>query len=150
MHRLVLVAVCAVVSALVAGCPVYSTTGGATGCEVSAECPDGYECVPGGQCLSTVAVQGNCGSPSQCDDGWTCGADNLCHAGDCGGGVGCPSGYACTLLGGAAQCLVSSTDAGNAGDAVNFDASMGDAAGDSTPPEATPLDGPTCIDGSCQ
>jgi len=187
MNRLSFAAILAAAAAFTAGCPVYSndrsyqvcdsqrcfdcpdpTFSGScvpAQCASSLDCPNGYSCTFGGECVSsgvgpTIGDGGGCSAPSECEGGLTCGADNFCHTGDCGGGIGCPAGYACTLVGGLAQCLSSSPDGGGAGDAQSLEASAeasdgapaeaSSAPGDATMPEAAILDGGTCVDGSCQ
>jgi hypothetical protein len=187
MNRLSLAVVLATATASTAGCPVYSNDRthqvcGSQGCldcadpafssscapsqcETSFDCPNGYACTLGGQCVSQGAGPlsgpgGSCATPSECEGGLTCGADNFCHTGDCGGGIGCPAGYACTLVDGLAQCLGSPPDGGDAGDAQSLEASASasegataeasSSPGDATMLEAAIIDGGTCVDGSCQ
>jgi hypothetical protein len=160
MNRLSLAVVLAAAAASTAGCPVYSNDGTHQACDcapsqcaTSFDCPNGYVCTLGGQCVtqdagSLLGSGGSCSTPSDCEDGLTCGADNFCHTGDCGGGIGCPAGYACTLVGGLAQCLGSPPDGGDGGDGATAEASG--SPGDATALEAAIIDGGTCVDGSCQ
>jgi hypothetical protein len=185
MNRLLLAVIAALATAFIAGCPVYSNDQSfpvcnsqgcfdcpdrsyssacvPSPCEDRFDCPSGFICNYGGQCVSTPSSAGTCSAPSDCGAGATCGADNVCHPGDCGSGVGCPGGYACTLVAGVAQCLSSGSDAAvldaNVSDAVMLDTSAAavesgppaasDAAADA-PSEAGSTDGAACIDGSCQ
>jgi|HubBroStandDraft_2_1064218.scaffolds.fasta_scaffold252286_2 hypothetical protein len=150
MNRLPLAAIAAFATAFIAGCPVYSndqsfrvcTSQGCFACpdhaysnacvpwtcEGPLDCPSGFACSYGGQCVSSGTTYptnsaGTCTTPSDCGPRATCGADNQCHSSDCGSGVGCPTGYACALVGGIAQCLSTAT-----GDAGGADASTSDAA----------------------
>jgi len=179
MNRIVSFAVVLAAAAALSGCPVYSndrvyrvcdsqgcfdcpdrTYSGAcvsSSCAIPSDCPYGYACTYAGQCVATALPSAgvaapSCSTPLECEGGSTCGADNLCHAGDCGGAVGCPGGYTCTLVGGTAQCLSSAPDGGSTGDAQPLDASpdAGDTGGDSTMSEEGSVDGATCLDGSCQ
>jgi hypothetical protein len=181
MNRLLL-AVTAALAVAVAGCPIYSDNQSYQVCTAQAcfDCPDNAyssACVPwpcqgsldcpqyfvcnfSGQCVASTGSnpgdgEGTCIVPSDCEGGTTCGSDNICHAGDCGSGVGCPTDYACTLAAGIAQCLSSPEGGAPGGDVGNADASGtlgdgGDATVGSGPSDGAAGDGGVCIDGSCQ
>jgi hypothetical protein len=183
MNRLLLAAMVGLAAALTAGCPIYSndqsygvcTSQGCfdcpspnyssactpAQCATSFDCPYGYSCSFNGQCVAGVLASpglgegGGCTAPSDCEAGTTCGSDNNCHAGDCGSGIGCPSGYECTLVGGLAECRGAADGGADAGAAQTPDAAEaggggGLEAGDATLSETGPSDGGTCVDGSCQ
>jgi len=118
-------------------CPsdTYSPACVAWSCATNADCADGYDCVypdgaspESGTCLPQNGEGGGeaggtsaCSKPSDCASGLTCGQDGACHTGDCGGSVGCPSGYVCRLAGGQAACVATTgapADAGAAQDAA--------------------------------
>ena len=174
---------------LLAGCPIYPDTGNyrvcnANGCfdcpnktysaaciswqcGTSADCGDGFVCGPTNTCtagslIDASAGTGRCATPADCPTGSVCGQDNACHAGDCGGGVGCPSGYVCIVDQGQAQCMTSASaraDAGSRGSDGSADASTQrstdasmtvDATGtsDAAPLEASVADGGVCNEDS--
>jgi hypothetical protein len=172
MNRLLLAAAGAIAMTGLAGCPVYSnaqsyrvcdsqgcflcpdhgySSNCTAACEGPQDCPRGSACALSGECVPmgvTPNPAGSCSAPSDCGSRATCGADNFCHAGDCGSGVGCTGGYTCTLVAGVAQCLGPPPDA-SPPDAESLDAFVQEAGlGDA--PESGPVDGATCIDGSCQ
>jgi hypothetical protein len=145
-------------AALSCGCPVYPDEGdsrvctpdgcfdcpdhkysGACGpahCASSSDCSTGYICGRGNVCVlggsrDAGALGSSCTTPAECPSGWTCGWDYACHAGDCSGEVGCPSGYQCTVSKGRAQC-----SSGPGGDS---DAGSRESGTDGSPPDAQPV-----------
>jgi len=181
MKRLSLGIMGAALAMLLVGCPIYPDTGNyrvctANGCfdcpdktysgacipwlcEVNADCADGFVCLAGNTCTAASladagAGTGSCTTPAECPSGSVCGQDNACHAGDCGGGVGCPTGYVCTVADGRAQCLSATgagTDASGGGSDGSADASITDDASIAVSCNADSqcAGGSKCINGQC-
>lgn len=142
------------------GCPVWSgdhssggqcnfgPCGGNAQCATDTDCPSGDFCSSNQVCLpSNDASTSTCSTPTDCPTGQNCGTDGQCHAGDCSS-TGCPSGYACTLSNGVAQCVANNPvpDSGPpdaAPDANNFSGCTSD------PACADAGAGYVCLDGQC-
>lgn len=87
MKRLSLLGLFSVVSALLAGCPVWGS--GDTGCQ-DGNCGGGWSSSSGG------GSPGGCDSPDDCGTNQTCGSDGFCHPGDCTI-WGCVTGFTCEV-----------------------------------------------------
>jgi len=92
-------------AAVLAGCPVYSSSGDYRVCTDTGcfDCPD--------PTYSGMCIPWSCSTDSDCGSGYTCSGSGECVAGGssapsgCGSSAGCQSGYVCKLWGGAAQCV---------------------------------------------
>lgn len=84
MKTLSLLGFVGLLASVLAGCPIYSSGNGTSGCY-------GDDCSTGG-------YTGRCLNSSECDQNETCGSDNQCHSGDCTDqSTGCANGYTCEV-----------------------------------------------------
>jgi hypothetical protein len=121
-------------------CPgsTYSGTCSPAHCATSADCPEGAICGTDRMCVlsgsrgSGASGSSSCTTPAECPSGWTCGWDHACHLGDCSGGVGCPSGYHCSVSQGRAQC---SSGIGGDSDGGSRESAAGNAWSDAGVPD---------------
>src|SRR5207237_9671856 len=131
MKRLLLGVTIFAAAALLAGCPIYSSSGNfrvcdangcwdcpdrtfsdaciAWRCNTSWDCGNGYLCNAANTCVLPTSDAGSappptyCSNPSACGSGAVCGRDDTCHRGDCGT-WGCAVGYTCVVSHGVATC----------------------------------------------
>lgn len=111
--KLLPLALLALVSGVVSGCPVYDDD--PEGCVDDYDCSVGYYCeYATGACIPEGAS--SCERPSDCAGNETCSKSGICAAGDCHfASVGCVTGFECSSDSGRWECVPEGSSSGGKG-----------------------------------
>jgi hypothetical protein len=105
-------ALLALVSGVVSGCPVYDDD--VDGCVDDYDCSVGYYCDDASDACLREGASGACKLPSDCAGNETCSKSGICSAGDCHfASVGCVSGFECSSDSGRWECVREGSSGGN-------------------------------------